>query len=319
MPAHAANGSKLTTSRRRRAVSCDIMIKNPDNSSPSTLKMQVLFRRITLALFVAAAAPILDHAHAQGGAALLDPASVIHQGIRGETINATVRISNPAPTALNLGLYLSDWTFDPIGQFTFTEAGTLERSASDWITLPTATLHLGPHETVQLPYEVAVPRDAASGTHWAVIFAEGEPSDPVPGQAATSISVRVGHIVYVNLPELESSGTITGMFATPPSSPTETYTVIAQYANTGNVGQGVEGTFTLRDERGEAVIEAQIQRSVVLPGTERAFQINVVGPLPAGNYTALVVLNYGSDEVDVAGAIDIFLEEPLLEPVSSGP
>ena len=51
----------------------------------------------------------------------------------------------------------------------------------------------------------------------------------------------------------------------------------------------------------------------MLPGVDRAFQINVVGPLPAGNYTALVVLNYGSDEQDVAGAIDFTLTEPLLE------
>lgn len=290
-----------------------------DNRILRTSRMQGLFRTITLALFVATAAPVAHHAAAQGGAALLDPASVIHQGIPGETINATVRISNPAPTDLNLRLYLSDWTFDPIGQFTFVDANTLERSASEWVTLPTATLHLGPHETVQLSYEVAVPEDAAPGTHWTVIFAEGEPSDPVPGQAATSISVRVGHIVYVNLPELESSGAITGMFSTPPASPTDAYTVIAQYANTGNVGQGVEGTFTLRDELGDAVIEAQVPRSVVLPGAERAFQINVLGPLPAGNYTALVVLNYGDDEVDVAGAIDIFVEEPLLDSASSGP
>lgn len=282
-------------------------------------KWRSIVRILTLGLLVSYAAVLTHHAAAQGGAALLDPASAVHPGVPGETINASVRITNPAPTAINLRLYLSDWTLDPVGQFTFTEVGTIGRSASSWITLPTATLALGPQESVQLTYEVAVPSDATPGTHWSVIFAEGEPSDPMPGQAATTISVRVGHIVYINVPELESSGAITGMFATPPASPTGTYTVIAMYTNTGNVGQGVEGTFTLRNEQGQDVIEADIERSVVLPGTERAFQINVLGPLPAGNYTALVVLNYGSDEVDVAGAVDILLEEPLLDPVSSEP
>lgn len=252
-------------------------------------------------------------ASAQGGAALMDPASSLHQGTPGQSISATVRVRNPGANSLNLRLYLSDWSFDPAGQFIFADPGTLQRSASNWLSVEASTIELGPNETTLLPYTIAVPTDAAPGTHWAVIFAESEPTDPEPGQAAASISVRVGHIVYVNVPSLESTGAIVGMFGSPPGSSTGAYTVIAQYANTGNAAQGVEGTFTLRDEQGQNVIEVQIERSVVLPGVDRAFQINVVGPLPAGNYTALVVLNYGSDEQDVAGAIDLILTEPLLE------
>jgi len=265
----------------------------------------------TVLLIATAGLPQL--AAAQGGAALMDPASTLHHGTLGESISATVSVRNPGATSLNLRLYLSDWSFDPAGQFIFADAGTLERSASNWLSVEAPTLELGPNETALLPYTIAVPTDAEPGTHWAVIFAETEPTDPEPGQAAASISVRVGHIVYVNVPSLESSGAIVGMFGSPPTSSTGAYTVIAQYANTGNAAQGVEGTFTLRDEQGQNVIEAQIERSVVLPGVDRAFQINVVGPLPAGNYTALVVLNYGSDEQDVAGAIDFTLTEPLLE------
>ena len=255
----------------------------------------------------------------QGGAALMDPASSLYQGRVGETISGTVRVSNPMPTGLSLGLYLSDWSFDPSGQFTFADAGTLERSVSDWLTISATTLQLGPNETVDLPYTISVPADAAPGTHWAVIFAESEPTEPAPGQATATFSVRVGHIVYVNIPTLDSSGAIVGMFGTPPSTPDGAYSIIAQYANTGNAAQGIDGTFTVRNELGETVIEAAMERSIVLPGIDRAFQINVVGPLPAGNYTALVVLNYGDPELDVAGAIDFTLDEPLLEQGTSEP
>lgn len=262
---------------------------------------------------------LLAVAASQGGAALMDPASFLHQGRAGQTISGTVRVSNPMPTSLSLTLYISDWSFDPVGQFTFADAGTLERSASDWLTISSTTLELAPNQAVDLPYTIAVPADAMPGTHWSVIFAESAPTEPAPGQAAATFSVRVGHIVYVNVPTLESSGTIIGMFGTPPSVPDGAYSILAQYANTGNAAQGVEGNFTVRNERGETVIEAAIERTVVLPGVDRAFQINVVGPLQAGNYTALVVLNYGDEERDVAGAIDFVLTEPLLERGATSP
>ena len=178
---------------------------------------------------------------------------------------------------------------------------------------------MGPNESANLENTQSVPADASSGTHWSVLFVESAPTDPEPGQAAATFSVRVGHIVYVNVPQLETDGAIIGMFGTPPSAPDGAYSIIAQYANTGNAAQGVDGTFTVRNQLGVSVIEAAIERSIVLPGLERAFQINVIGPLPAGNYTALVVLNYGDEERDVAGAIDFTLAEPLVEPSAPEP
>lgn len=278
---------------------------------PTQPRTRALWSAATAALLVAL--QVLACAVAQGGAALMDPASALYRGTAGESIAGTVRITNPTAAPLSLRLYLSDWSFDTAGQFTFTDPGTLERSASDWLTVTATTLDLAPNETVNLPYTIAVPAGVAGGTYWSVIFAESEPSDPEPGQATATFSVRVGHIVYVNVPVLESTGAIVGMFGTPPATPDGAYTIIAQYANTGNAAQGVEGTFSVRNEQGETVIEAAIERTVVLPGVDRAFQINVVGPLPAGNYTALVVLDYGDEEQEVAGAIDFALDEPLLE------
>lgn len=267
---------------------------------------------VILVLLVATAA------HSQG-AALVDPASRVYTGTRGQIVEGRVRINNPAPSTLRLRLYLSDWTFDPMGQFLFTDVGTQDRSASDWVSFGTTNLELGPNQSIELPYTVSVPAGAEPGTHWTVLFAEGEPTNPMPGQAAAAISVRVGHIIYVQVPQLESDGAVMGLFGTPPSAPGQPYTVIAHYANLGNSAQGVEGVFTVRNERGEVVIEAAIERAVALPGIDRAFQIDIVGPLPAGNYTALIVLNFGDPERDVAGAMDFTLEEPLLELGASGP
>lgn len=251
---------------------------------------------------------------AQGGAALIDPASKLYFANPGESLSGSVSISNPAQTALRLRLSLSDWKLDLAGQFTFSDSGTLERSASGWVTFTTTSLDLAPNENHALSYTVNVPADSEPGTYWTVLFAEGEPSEPEPGQSSATVSVRVGHVIYVNVPELISEGAVVGIFGDPPSAPERPYMIMAQYANTGNVAQGVEGAFVVRNDQGETVIDAVIERSVVLPGSDRVFQINVVGPLPAGNYTALVVLNYGDEDRDVAGTHDFVLEQPLAEP-----
>lgn len=259
-------------------------------------------------------AGLLGTAGAQGGAALVDPSSKLYEAGTGETLSGSVNISNPSEFPLSLRLYLADWSLDLSGQFVISEVGVEERSASDWVNFESTTLQLAPRETIALPYTVSVPAGAEPGTHWGVLFVESEPSDPQPGQTAASFSVRVGHVIYVNVPGGVSEGSIAGVFGQPPSTPERPYTVIAQYVNTGTAAQSVTGTFTVRDQSGASVIEAAIERSVVLPGGTRAFQINVVGPLPAGNYTALVVLNYGDSERDVAGAHDFTLSEPLIEP-----
>ncbi len=255
---------------------------------------------------------------AQGGAALMDPASKVYVVATGQALASQVRITNPAPTPQRFRLYLSDWNLNAGGNFDFFDSGTLERSASSWVTFPDSTVELAGFESRDIAYTVNVPADAEPGTHWTVLFAEGEPSEPEPGQTAAAISVRVGHIIYVNVPELRSEGSVVGLFGAPPTAAGRPYTVIAQYLNSGNAAQGVGGAFTLRNDRGETVIEATIDKSVVLPGGERAFQVNVMGPLPAGNYTALVVLNYGDDERDVAGSYDFLLSEPLGEPDTEG-
>lgn len=257
---------------------------------------------------------------AQGGAALVDPSSKLYTVTStGEGLSGSLRVTNPAPTPIRLRLYLSDFTLDLDGQFTFSAVDSEKRSASSWVSFTTSVLDLGPHETRTVPYTVNVPAGAAAGTHWTVLFVEGEPSDPVPGRSGASISVRVGHIIYVNVPELSSAGAIAGMFGDPPTEPGRPYVLMTQYANTGNAAQGVEGTFVVRNDHGEAVIEADVERSVVLPGTDRAFQVNVFGPLPAGNYTALMVLNYGDEDRDVAGTYDFTLEEALAEPGTQQP
>jgi hypothetical protein len=245
---------------------------------------------------------------------VVDPPSVVLRAQPGERVEGAVRWTNPGATALPLRLYLSDWSFDDVGNFVFADVGTTHRSASAWLTFEPTALEVAPSTSEVVRYDLTVPEGLAPGTYWTVLFAESEPGDPAPGQPSATISVRVGHIVYVHVAPLTTGGAILGIFGEPPTAELVRYRMLVQYANTGDAAQGVEGQLSVRDARGEAVVEAALERQVVLPESTRVLQIDLVGPLPAGDYTALIVLDYGDDELEVAGTHDFTLSEDLPAP-----
>lgn len=247
-------------------------------------------------------------------AAVVDPANAVYDSAPGDTITESLTIRNPGSEQLILRPYLSDWQHGLSGESQFLEAGSLPTSLDGWITFPTDPLSIAADGVTQLPYTITVPADAAPGTHWGVLFVESEPGEPVPGQAAAAFSVRVGHIIYVNVPELRSDGAIIGIFGDPPRTEAAPYGLYVQYANTGNSMQVISGSLTVRDGSGEVVIEIEIPRRVVLPAATRSIGIELVGPLPIGNYTALTVLDYGDAAREVAGVYDFQLTAPLAAP-----
>lgn len=268
---------------------------------------------LTFFAMVSAFALLAPFAHGQG-AAMVDPASAVHVAAPGEAIAGTVRVTNPMEEVLRLRVYLSDWTLDPVGQFTFADVGTLAASASTWITFSPSVLDIEPHATVEVRYEVVVPAEAGAGTHQSVLFVETEPSEAVPGQMAATFSVRVGHVVYVNVPPLVTEGAITAIFGEPPTTAGEPYHLTVLYENRGNAAQGVQGTLRVSDDQGATAIETDIERTVVLPDGMRAFEINLHGLLPGGTYTALVVLGYGDAEREVAGSFDFVMPDIAADP-----
>lgn len=242
---------------------------------------------------------------------MIDPPTRLMTAQAATTVEGSVRITNPTDRPMRLRLYLSDWDLDSGGQFRFMPAESTEASASGWASYSPSVVELPPEDTVEVDYFIEVPADAEPGTYRTVLFVESEPGEPEPGQLGASVSVRVGHVVYVNVPPLDTSGAITGMFGEWAGADGAPYRLFVQYANTGNAVHAVTGELSVRDGTGETVIGSTIDRSVVLPSSDRSFDIDLYGPLEAGNYTALVVLDYGDEEQQVAGTYDFTLERPL--------
>jgi Bacterial protein of unknown function (DUF916) len=270
-----------------------------------------LFLQILIALLASA---LGSSAFAQAATLGIEPPVMMHQAVPGQTITFNLKIGNPSPKPLKVRVNLGDWNYNQFGELLYYSSGKLPTSAAPWTRLSNSEVTLKAQDTTQMRYTITVPKDGTPGSHWGMIFFTAESVDVQPGVIAASQSVRVAHTFYVNLPPFKSTGKIAGIFGKPGQNDTKNYLFAVNYQNSGNLAQIVQGRLEVRDASGKVVAGAVFRTQVVLPGAMRIMQATLNGPLPVGDYTALVVLNYGDKGKDVAGEYSFSLKKPLAEP-----
>ncbi len=244
----------------------------------------------------------------------VEPPVLLQEARPGQTLTATLKVTNVGTRPVRVRISLGDWAYDPLGQIQYLPPGSLKESAAPWVSFSPSELLLEARATGTLTYTLKVSENAAPGTHWGVLFLEAEDPNPPPGLPLATFRVRLGHVFYVNIPPLELGGRITGVVPTPPKGPEDPFRFAIQYQNTGNTAQKVSGRFEVRDEGGKVVAELSIETLVVLPKSQRVLVVSLVGPLPPGAYTALFILNYGDPAKDVAADLPFTLQAPLAAP-----
>ena len=243
----------------------------------------------------------------------VEPPVTLHTGVPGQSVTSNLKIGNPSPKPVRVRVSLGDWNYSQMGELQYFTTGKLNTSASAWTKVSENILEIPGKEVAIVRYTFTVPRDAKPGSHWGMVFLTAESENPAPGAINASMNVRVAHTFYVNVPPTKSSGKIAGIFGKPSTPEGKSFQFAVQYLNTGNIAQILEGRVEVRDTTGAIVAAAPFKRQVVLPGATRILQSALNGPLPVGEYTALVILNYGDKNRDVAGEYTFRLKTALRE------
>jgi len=242
----------------------------------------------------------------------VNPPGLILQGQPGATLTATIRLDNPQSQPIQVRVSLGDWNYNDRGQITFYPPNTLPGSAASWITVNPLTLTLAGKGHAFVRYSVHIPPGTPQGTHWAVLFFEGKGTTPPPGHLLASFRVRVGYILYINVGKTTVAGKIAGILGA--YLGLDRYQFAIEYANTGTQAVSLNGRVEVRNAQGLTVVTIPIRGVVSLPGAIRLFKATLLGPLPAGEYSALVILNNGTPGQDLAGQYTFTLNQPLPAP-----
>ena len=143
--------------------------------------------------------------------------------------------------------------------------------AYDWVVFDTAEGTLAPQESMEIGYTVDMPLDAGLGGHYAVLFAETQPSEDVEGNQIIR-KKRVGSVLRVNVSgDINEQGsvvgsTIPGFISSPPLKTT------LDVKNDGNVDFIAQTTITVSDIFGNVKYRNVKSDTIVFPDTTRAIE-----------------------------------------------
>lgn len=228
----------------------------------------------------------------------VSPPRVYFEVRPGQTGTEKVSVTNVSKTSiLDLAVSLADWAYDENGSNVILPADSLRNSFSKWVTVSEGSyFSLKPGETRDLTVNVAIPAtvDLKFSAYTAALFVtQMNPVDDVNAQGSKiKVSVRSGIKLYyrpaglLKVNKLEISD-----LKFDPQAGCLTLT----FQSRSNVWtDGVIYTDLLNTETGKSV-KIEETAFFTLPGDKRVVQIPIPKDLPKGNYTATIMMDFGSE------------------------
>lgn len=244
------------------------------------------------------------------GGFTVTPPRIEFQGIPGETCTDTITVINLGDTEEEIQLNLFDWTIDAGGILQNLAPATLEQSLCPWVSLSSDwQFKLRAGESREVEVKVEVPDDPGEGSHWGMIVVSGNPvaAEAEEGQFVMRVNVTYGICLYYTNPRSAlRSGVISNVNV---SSDEEHGRMITfDFTNTGNTFLRPQGYILVRDTSGADVCDIDVEEFFVLPGAKCQVNEKIEETLAAGYYLAIVVIDYGEDNL-VAGQRGFEIEQ----------
>ena len=206
-------------------------------------------------------------------------------------------------------VWLGDWSRDSLGGNQILEYGSTPRSCGGRISIFPSTLQLGPRATDYVRVTYDAPAAADSGC-WAIVLSETVRSPrQIEAERSTSITINtiVGVKVYVHAADAKAQAEVISAdveaFWKPMDPPSRDSTlerqIAVRLANTGTAHLIVKSQVELRDESSAVIDRLKVDDAYITPDAWRDILVRLPR-LPRGRYSAVVLLDYGADEISAA-------------------
>ncbi|MGW1497242.1 COG1470 family protein [Streptomyces mirabilis] len=210
----------------------------------------------------------------------------------GSTIERRVEVTNESSTPMHVNVYAAAATIAK-GEFTFAPERT-SNELTGWTSLDTADLELAASKTARVRTTIRVPRDAAAGERYGVIWAQtGTATDRTHNVAMLG---RVGVRMYIDVGpggEPPSDFKIERLYPTRARDGREE--VRARIHNTGGRALDISGALSLFDGPGglRAGPFSTKTRTTLAPGDLAEAVVPLDARLPDGPWTVKLTLKSG--------------------------
>ena len=209
-----------------------------------------------------------------------------------------------------------DWDRAENGENRFVPSGSTGNSCGALMTVfPTAfRIESGANQTIRLAVENApnLPKEC-----WDIVFVQEVPRKPSAARGGLQFIFRTGVKVYVVPAGLKRDASITDMTVENPGSrlasktraavsPPVAQRIAIQFSNSGQVHLAAKGRIEFRRLDNSIAMQIPIAEFPTLPGAVRRLELDVPPTIPAGNYIALALIDFGGAEI-AAGQLELTL------------
>ena len=232
----------------------------------------------------------------------------------GETAVDFVTVVNSSEVPQAVTIEPVDWVPVSPGTQHYLPPGSLDRSLASWLRFWPSEASIEPGDSVDVQVELRAPT-SAEGCYWGMLFVKlaGVSGSGEPDESSSSVGMQVilGVAVYANCGSGDIQGRIAS-FATAPADPARQLLLILEFEDTGITRLDPTGYIDIIDTDGLTVRQLRLSEFVSLPGTCQKIEIPLTRlpsndvrqegtpfegdpPLPAGNYLAIAIIDYGGD------------------------
>jgi len=189
-----------------------------------------------------------------------------------------------------VNIYKGDWNLSKEGKILYYPADSLSNSCSPWVTINPTEFVLAPGEVKDIRVTFEIPPETTGG-YWSVIFFEGKPPETEEWTPLVRLAGRVGITTYLDIAgttekeaeikkmELEKNGDLK-----------------IEVQNNGNIWiRPVVKYWVLRGEK--EIYRDSLKSSVILPETEREYQLTFEGIEPLKGDEIVARVDYGGDKI----------------------
>jgi hypothetical protein len=232
----------------------------------------------------------------------------IAPGNRG-TVTHLIPLRSEVDEVQQVRIWAGDWARDSSGGNQLLDYGSTPKTCGGRLSVFPANLQLGPRATeyVRVTYDPpAVPEPGC----WAIVLSETvRPPQQAEAERSASISINtiVGVKVYVHAANARAEADVISAdveeFWKPMDPPSRDSTlerqIAVRLASTGTAHIIVKSQVEIRDESSAVVQRITGADAYIAPGDFRDILIRLPS-LPRGRYAAVVLLDYGADEISAA-------------------
>jgi P pilus assembly chaperone PapD len=255
--------------------------------------------------FMLASVTCTINASAQSGISV-SPSRLYYNSSASGTKAQKVIISNPNDKPLQIGVSVSDWAYDSLGNNRIVDAGKLPNSCAAAVkVLEGSFFTLKPHEEKQLTIQFSSAAIKKSSTEpyktSMLFFTQLNPgSASKTNGAAIKVTVRMGvKIYYTSNPDGKPELEITNLKDRPSDNGGKTLHLSME--NKGKIWADGQCKWTLLNSGSGEKTTLEETGFYTLPGDKRILKKELPSSLPKGKYTATAILTYGKDkEIKVA-------------------